>query len=245
MNKQLFIIPLLVLSSLLLLGKANALAINASYAGIAAGGNVYRNIDSRHYRLSGGQMRFNVNSIDAGLPQIGTQTLYGWCIEPFEGVGYNRDYSWEVQDLSAGATNIGGMGQQRANYLRELFYYVAPDFTQLVTPTTGLALQIATWEIVRDNALGNFDVGSGNAWFRSSNPSAAIALAQSWLNTYINDGVQGPMLNNVYAGTINGSQDMIFQLRSPDVPNQNNQVPTPAPALLLPLGIWWLRRRLR
>lgn len=234
---------LFLLLALLFSTPGHALIIDANFVGVNAGGNTYRNIDGRGYTVSAGQMQFNINNLATALPNIGTNTLYGWCIEPFESVRYGRDYQWEIQDLSLGTTNIGGMGTQRANYLRELYYYVAPDFTQTVSPTVGLALQIATWEIVRDDALGNFDLASGNASFRRSNPSDAIALAQGWLNTYINDGVQGPMLNNLYAANINGVQDMIFQIKTTDRPNNEFLVPVPAPAWLLGLGALWLLRR--
>lgn len=236
---------LLTLALLLgLCSQAQAITISASYDGMAASGSVYRNIDGKAYSLSGGQMTFTLAPGQTDLPEIGTSTLYGWCIEPFESIGYSS-YTWELQDLQYGTTNISGMGETRANYLRELFYYVVPDFSVLVSAETALALQIATWEIVRDDAIGNFQLSSGNASFSSSNPSGAIALAQGWLDAVVNDGDTDPMLSNVYAATLNGTQDIIFQM-GPAVPPNNastSEVATPATWLLLGLALPWLARR--
>lgn len=243
MNKTIATLALVL--GTLLCGNVLAYSISASYSGIAAGGSVYRSIDGRSYRLAGGQMRFDDVVTDFPLQSIGTQTLYGWCVEPFESIGYGSA-DWALQDLQHGATNIGGMGQQRANYLRELFHYVAPDLSQVANRNVGLALQIATWEIVRDDALGNFNVSSGNAWFRYSYPSSAISLAQGWLDDVINDGVQGPMLDNLYAATRDGRQDMVFQLVRPQNSLTAKEVPLPAPVWLLAsgFGLLQLRRRL-
>lgn len=249
MKKQITFLSI-VLTLLGVSFQAHAISINASFGGVVAGGNVYRTINNAGTWVQGGQMSFDVNAISGIANQpIGLNTLYGWCIEPNESVYYNRDYSWNLQDLSLGNTNIGGMGQTRANYLRELYYYVAPDFSEVLDPTVGLALQIATWEIVRDNRLGNFKIGRGNVKFSGSSSSAARTLAQQWLDMYINDGVQGPMLDNLYAANIDGTQDMIFQLdvggtgNNGGTPPPPGSVPLPAPLMMLLPGLYLIMRK--
>jgi len=238
-----FLQNLLLTFSLLLPASTFAYSITANFDAVAAGGNVLSDIDGVRGRVSGGQMRFK--NVTTDLPaQIGLGTLYGWCIEPTEYVN-RKSTTWEIVDLADGNNSASGLGTQRANYLRELFHFVMPDFSQLTDRTTGLALQIATWEIVSDNALGKFDLGSGNAIFSNANPASAVSLAQGWLNTVINDGEQDAMLDNLYAMTRDGKQDQIVQFNLPrEVPSE--RIPVPATFLLLLVGLGLLAgRRLR
>jgi hypothetical protein len=105
------------------------------------------------------------------------------------------------------------------------------------------ALQIAAWEIVRETS-GTLDIHSGNVTFQNpANPavdSNAMTIAQTYLSS-INGN--GPKLNNLYALTENGVQDVIVQATG------SFQSPVPEPitlattgAALIGLGLF-LRRR--
>lgn len=240
-----FLKTLLLTASLVLPAASHAYSISASFASVAAGGKVYRTVNSATGRVSGGQMLFE--NVQTDFPdQIGLNSLYGWCIEPGEYINYDIT-EWEIVDLADGNNSVGGIGTQRANYLRELFHFVMPDFSQLTDTRTGLALQIASWEIVTDSALGNFDLTGGDMRFGSTNPDGAVVLAQSWLDAVVNNGVQDAMLDNLYAATRDGKQDMIFQFISPSLQPADDPSPVPLPAplwlLLCGTAIMMLRRR--
>jgi len=154
-----------------------------------------------------------------------------FCIEPREFVSAGDTYTYNVGDLSLGATNIGGMGTAKADQLRELYGRFYPDFGSPLTVVTAGALQIATWEIVRETS-GTLDALTGTTQFRNPSSQAALALAQTYLSAI--DG-SGPRSLGVGAGYWVGDQDIVFE--------------TPEPAGLSVLGLsllalfWRFRRK--
>ncbi len=169
-----------------------------------------------HFQRTGGDYQgFNV--ID----------FYGFCIEPREFVSPGSSYTYEWNILENGATNIGGMGAARAEQLRELYARYFPVFTSDVDPTTAQALQIATWEIVRETS-NDLDVLNGTTRFRNADSPSALVLAQTFLSSLTGSGVA---LDNVFALTAVGAQDIVVQ-----------ETPEPATALLLGAGLLLLAR---
>lgn len=165
-------------------------------------------------------------------------SFFAFCIEPREFVSPGATYTYDWSDLSAGTTNIGGMGVAKANLLRELFGRYFPDFTVAIGAVQASALQIATWEVVRETS-GVLNVLSGTTRYRNPADAAALTLAQTYVQSL--NGA-GPMLSNVFALTVVGSQDLIVQVPpSPDAP-----VPEPAgtaAAGLALIGFALYRRR--
>jgi hypothetical protein len=158
-------------------------------------------------------------------------TFDAFCIEPREFVSPGSTYTYNVGDLSLGATNIGGMGAAKADLLRELYGRFHPWFGSPLDLVTAGALQIATWEIVREDS-GTLHTSTGTTRFRNPSSQAALDLAQTYLSAI--DGT-GPRLQNVLAGYWVGDQDIVFQ--------------TPEPVGLAAIGLgflalaWRLRRK--
>jgi len=172
-----------------------------------------------------------------------------FCLEPLQpaAVGTNKTYT--LQSLSMGSTDIGGMGAQRAGMIRELFGRFYPDFSKSITQEQSAALQIATWEILRENidpntctvmplSYSDLDVtDTSSDIFFSYATDGSIALAQSYLDA------------------LNGSGPMAFGLAAltlPEVQGQPSQdllvqfVPEPSTWILMGVGIvglFWHRNR--
>lgn len=150
-------------------------------------------------------------------------TFDAFCIEPREFVSDGSTYTYDFVSLDQGTTNIGGMGVAKADLLRELFGRYYPVFGAPLDAEHASALQIAIWEIVRETS-GTLNVSSGNILFQNPQDAAALALAQTYLNSL--DGT-GPKLQNLYALDEVGAQDVIVQVN----------FPTPEPATFALMGI--------
>jgi hypothetical protein len=134
-------------------------------------------------------------------------TFYAFCIEPREFVSAGTTYTYTFDVLEHGATNIGGMGTAKANLIRELFGRYYPVLGGPIDGLHASAMQIAIWEIVRENS-GTLNVSSGNTVFRNAQDPATMVLAQNYLSSL--DGT-GPRATDLYALTAIGVQDVIVR----------------------------------
>lgn len=172
--------------------------------------------NSRHTsdRMDGGRFRWTVLSGTFGYLGPGDQ-FFSFCAEPREFVTVGNTYTYTVAPLSAAATNIGGIGVAKANRLRELYGRWLPDMSAPLTRAQAGALQIATWEIAREDT-GTLDVYGGDIYFwpgPSENPAGVVALGQTYVTAV--DGT-GPRLNNLYALVGVGVQDMVIIQDTPE-----------------------------
>ena len=169
-----------------------------------------------------------------GGTQVGIPngTLFAFCIEPREFVSPGGTYTYDFNSLDQGATNIGGMGAAKANLISELFGRFYPVIGAPIDATHASAVQIAIWEIVRENS-GTLSVSTGNVVFQNPQDGAALTLAQTYLSSLTGTG---PRDNNLYALTAVGVQDMVVQVQA-SVPEPVESVTTGvaliAPALML------------
>lgn len=154
----------------------------------------------------------------AGTLVGATPQFYAFCIEPLEFIYTGFTYTFDLKTLELGATNIGGMGLVKADLIRELFYQRMPDLSAVITNEKASALNVAIWEIVRENPSNALNIYSGDASFASFDAAGAsmLALAQTYVSTLTGTG---PRLDNLYALTIDGVQDVLVQVNSVPEPS--------------------------
>lgn len=147
------------------------------------------------------------------LPDVPVSRFWAFCIELGQTIGFNQSVTYDVLPLEQGANSIGGLGVTRADEIRELLGVAYPDFTQVLTNNEYAALQVAIWEITRENrALYGFNVATGDVKF--SNVSATIlGIANGWLAQV--DGV-GPRAPRISALVNRDRQDMLVQFPVPE-----------------------------
>ncbi len=151
-----------------------------------------------------------------------------FCLEP--NVGINPGSTYTVGGVATAsmysfAAAAGGIGQAKADHIAELMYQVYPVFGVALSDQNALAIQIALWEIVREEQPGSYDLLSGDVSFEDN--VGAISLAQTWLSSYVGTG--GPKLDNLLALTMDGGQDLLVQTVT--------AVPIPAAVWLFGTGL--------
>ena len=165
--------------------------------------------------MDGGRFELTRLGGDFTDPFVGGSVFYAFCIEPRQFVNLGGTYTYNVESLEDGSTNINGMGFPKAELLRELFGRYLPDFSAPISRMEAGALQIATWEVVREDT-GNLDVYTGDIYFfpgTSEDPAGVVALAQTYVKSLTGSG---PKLNNLVALNNDGAQDLITQLATPE-----------------------------
>jgi MYXO-CTERM domain-containing protein len=200
---------------------AQATAIKAHFIGVLDPLALQRVIDSPAptgtLTTEAGLFQFNQLPNPGLNPDLATRFM-ALCIEPLEYVTPGSDYVWQLAELKDGANNIGGMGAAKADKLAELYGRYYPVFGTPVSGVAGQALQIATWEIVRESdprlIVSSQNPAHGHTYYVwSGADSAALALAQQYLNAL--DG-SGPRARNLRALTVRGAQDYVVQLNTPE-----------------------------
>lgn len=175
---------------------------------------------------------FRFRRIGGDYPGFPGPVFYAFCIEPREFVSTGQTYVYDWSPLEEGTTNIGGMGEDKANLLRELFARYYRVFGAPLDATQAGALQIAVWEIVRETS-GTLDPYQGTTRFQNPANQAALDLAAAYLESLTGTG---PRLDSLFALIRVGVQDLVVQ-------------ETPEPAfgglvgLLLIAVPLWARRR--
>lgn len=185
-----------------------AATVQSYFNGVLFSSTIQRTVDNgaNWFTTEGGIFSFTRTGGD--YPGFQATGFYGFCIEPREFVtpGTTYDYIWA--GLEQGATNIGGMGVTRADLLRELFGRYYPNFSVLPTATEARALQFAVWEVVRETS-GTLDVYNGTTRYRSPADAAALALAQTYVQSL--NGT-GPMRGDLFALILTGGvQDIVVE----------------------------------
>jgi hypothetical protein len=136
-------------------------------------------------------------------------TFYAFCLEPREFVSEGNTYTYDWSALEQGATNIGGIGTTKANLIRELLARWNPVLGTGLTSVQAAGIQIAIWEIVRETS-GTLNVTTGTTRFRDPTYDEELTTAQSYLSS-LTGLPNAPRLQNLYALTAIGSQDLLVQ----------------------------------
>jgi hypothetical protein len=174
------------------------------------------------YQQDPGQFHFITQP---GSPSYIPADFYTFCIEPREFLTPGQLVTYNEVPLSQGTTNIGGMGTTKANLILELLYRNLPNVNVAVNTTVGAAIQVAIWELVREDhqTVGTYNLGTGDVQYRNWNDTAVRDLAQGMLNGLTGNG---PYAQNINALAAVGVQDIFV-----DPPT-----PTPEPGTLLLSG---------
>ena len=147
------------------------------------------------------------------LPDSPASTFWAFCIELGQAVSFGESVNYDVLPLEMGSNVTGGLGAARADSIRELLGSVYPDFSQVLANNQYAALQIAIWEITRENFAANgYDVLTGDVTF-SGSAAAILSLANTYLAQV--DGV-GPRARGIRALVNERRQDMLVQFPVPE-----------------------------
>ncbi len=245
---------IVVLPALALLGLAatlNAATVNWHYTSETPGYTISRTVDggANYYTTTIGYFNAVRDGGDfTGTlrgPNSSTSTFISFCIEPREFVSSDTNYFYTTAPLSQGTTNIGGMGAVKAQRINDLIGHYLPDFDVAIPNTSAgrlkaAALQVAIWEIVRENLGNPLNVYAGQVIFNTESQTGIMALAQTYLDTVSNNGIVHPKpsynLMAINSGTllVGGTQDMLVQY-----------IPEPGTLSLLGIGAAGLLLRRR
>lgn len=155
-----------------------------------------------------------------GDPTELAPTFKAFCIDLGQTIGFGSTHSFTKNAVEAAPIPGGGMGNVKADLLRELW---GRHFLGINSNIKGAAFQAAVWEIVFDTGL---DLASGTV--RISGNGDVLNQAASYMASLNGDsGHFAP----VYALSSNTTQDML--------------VPTPGALALLGLGGMVAGRRRR
>lgn len=147
------------------------------------------------------------------LPNSPASSFWAFCVELGQTVSFGESVNYDVLPLEMGGSAMGGLGAAKADSIRELLGSVYPDFTQVLTNNQYAALQIAIWEITREDfATYGYDVATGDVRF-----SGSTATILNLANTYLAqiDGV-GPRARGIRALVSERRQDMLVQFPVPE-----------------------------
>lgn len=146
-------------------------------------------------------------------------SFHGFCIDIAQDIFYNQTVNFGVAPLGNAPAPGAGMGTDRANLLRELWYN---DHTASAeNNSNGAAFQIAIWEIINESRGNPLDVTTGQ--FTVSANASTLTTANTWLQALTGNG---PRANDLMALTSDSYQDYVVEVPGAGVVGS---LSTPAP----------------
>lgn len=113
--------------------------------------------------------------------------FYAFDLEPNEQL--IDPHTYDVMSLeNAPVSGVNGaMGALSAQHLRILFGNVFPDFSQSLTTSNAIALQIAVYEIANEDfVINGYNVSNGDLIFNNIANDPERTIAQGWLDNITN-----------------------------------------------------------
>lgn len=147
--------------------------------------------------------------------------FFAFCLEPQE---IAASTTFQVVSLANGGTNLNGIGATRASQVDRLLTTFYPAFGPSISDIQVAAIQIAIWEIVRENS-GTLNVANGTTQFRNATNNQTLGLAQMYLNSVANGN--GSVSGNFLALNSVGVQDVVIRV---------SDVPEPSTLTMFALG---------
>jgi hypothetical protein len=142
-----------------------------------------------------------------------------FCIEPLESIPIGSEVEYKVVPLSLAASGIGGIGNTKADYIRELFGRNAPNGGfAVMTPRLSAIFQVAIWEIVSEQPGTAFNLATGNMriglrGFAGIFDRNDLQTANTWLSQLDGTGPMAKGLVVLQNGTRgiqgSGTQDLL------------------------------------
>jgi hypothetical protein len=195
---------------------AQATTIIATFNSMTPSSGVTVSYPSTTTNTSAGRFNFTRTGgdhPDNPLPNSPVSSFWAFCVELGQSINTGESVTYDVLPLSSGGSVIGGIGAARADSIRELLGAVYPDFTQVLTNNRYAALQIAIWEITRENfGTYGYDVFTGDVKFSGSS-ATILNLANTFLANV--DGT-GPRARGIRALVNERRQDMLVQFPVPE-----------------------------
>jgi hypothetical protein len=201
---------ILITSLLGTAGAASAATIAMNYTGvgnIVSTVSVSTNSGASYFSTLAGRLSFKVVSSTQANVKAGDK-LYSYCSEIWQNLIPNTSYTVGV--LAKGSTHQAGMGEAKANLVRQLYARFQPDIQAAVSVEMATAMQVALWEAISETST-SLNLGSG--LIRASGSASTMTLAQSFLDSL---SVDGPRLNTVYSLTNAKGQDYMLQTAVPE-----------------------------
>jgi hypothetical protein len=195
---------------------AQATTIIATFNSMTPQSGVTVTYPSTTNNTSAGRFNFTRTGGDhpvTPLPNSPVSSFWAFCVELGQTVSFGESVTYDVLPLASGGSVMGGIGAAKADSIRELLGAVYPDFTQVLTNNQYAALQIAIWEITREDfGTYGYDVATGDVKFSGSN-ATILNLANTFLANV--DGV-GPRAQGIRALVNERRQDMLVQFPVPE-----------------------------
>lgn len=197
-------------------GTASATTIIATFNSMTPQQGVTVTLPSGSSNTTAGRFNFTRTGGDHPenpLPDVPVSRFWAFCVELGQQIGFGESVTYDVVPLENGDNSNGGLGVARADQVRELLGAAYPDFSQTLSNNQYAALQLAIWEITRENSAANgLDVFTGDIRFASSN-ATVLTLANGYLAA-VNGS--GPRAQRIAALTNRTRQDMLVQFPVPE-----------------------------
>jgi hypothetical protein len=200
----------------------SAATIELKFDGVQGQASIERTIDGGTNWITTEAGLYHFTRIGGTQPTV--TEIYTFCIEPLQFISQNQIVTYNVVELQDAPNYLGAMGTTKANLLRELYgtYYPVSDSSS-ISNLTARALQIATWEIVRETS-GSYNVSTGNVYYRNyGGGDTALDLANLMLANIIN--YNNPLRTDIMGATNSNAQDAWIP------------VPTPEPGTMILFGL--------
>lgn len=174
--------------------------------------------------------------------------FYAIPIEPPPIIRSESSYTFEVVALESVPGHVSGMGATRASLIGHLLYGVQQATSSLFQGSLNAqALQVAVWELIYELDVDldnpNFNVNEGLTRFANASHPDALALANNWLDDFVNQGYDPMQPSNLIALSSPDIHDFIAFFSDDPYP-----IPEPGTLTLFALGLFgiamtpWRRR---
>lgn len=221
--------------------------VEVAYVAVEAGGNENVSLNGTGYSGANGIMAIDTqNPVGPLASQIDADT-WAYCNELGQHMAFGfNTYTVNTLEMDLGVGRAGLISQLWAQYVDPawktdtyIYYGGNQGGWQAGEPANNaenqeaLAMVLAIYEIKYDFgvAISDLDLSAGNFKANSTNPAAAISIAQGWLD------------NLMLPGDYNGPTAQLLSLTNCDLQDIIVEVPEPATMIILGLGGFLFRKR--